>query len=170
MSMNKNELIENNMKLVHYVINKYYPTYSYNEDVIQEGMVGLCYAAEKYDESKSKFSTFANKCILNNIRTYFKRTAKHDNHLSLDYEVTTDLGTMTFGETIMGVEDVDLSNLKYYEFYESVDYGDRYILDNIAYSTTTEIGEALGISQQAVSQRLRRLRLKWRNNYETDKD
>ena len=40
MPMNKNELVEKNMKLVYYIINKHYPTYSYNEDVIQEGMVG----------------------------------------------------------------------------------------------------------------------------------
>lgn len=164
MPMNKNELIEKNMGLVYYIINKHYPTYKNNEDVIQEGMVGLCYAAENYDETKSKFSTFASMCIRNNIRNYFKKNSKHDNHFSLDYEITNEFGDgIPFGETLIGDEDVNLFDLYYSEFYEGVDYGDRYILDNIAHCTTSEIANALGISRPAVSQRLRKLRLKWRN-------
>lgn len=161
--MNKSKLIEANMKLVHYLINKYYSTYSNNEDVIQEGMVGLCYAAEHFDESRGKFSTYASKCILNNIRSYFRKNAKHNNVLSLDYEVNNDDGDIvSFSDLIVGEKDVDLSNLNFYKFYETIDFGDRYIVDNIATKSTSEIAKDLEISPQLVSKRLRKLRLKWR--------
>ena len=71
--MNKNELIEKNMNLVYFVISKYYPTFIHDEDIVQSGMLGLCKAADKWDESKSKFSTYAGRCIRNEINQEFIR-------------------------------------------------------------------------------------------------
>ena len=102
--MSKEKLIEDNMKLVYFIVHKYYPAFGKNEDVIQEGMVGLVKAADTWDESKSKFSTYACACILTEIRTYFKQQSKHQNVLSLDKVLPNskrEEGTCdTFGEKI----------------------------------------------------------------------
>jgi len=69
-------------------------------------MLGLCYAAEKWDKNKSAFSTFATFCIRNEIRQEFRRRAKHQGILSLDYEVDNEGERTTFGDFIPGDEDV----------------------------------------------------------------
>lgn len=95
------------MKLVYSFVSKQYPTYIHDEDIIQCGMVGLCKAAERWDESKSQFSTFAWMCIKNEILLEFRRRAKHQGVLSLDYEVDNgEGGTCSFGDIIAGDEDV----------------------------------------------------------------
>lgn len=103
----KQQLIEDNMNLVYHLISKEYPTYLHDEDIVQCGMLGLCKAAERWDEAKSKFSTFAAFCIRSEIQTEFRNRAKHQGVLSLDYEVDTGEGdTCTFGDCVVGEEDV----------------------------------------------------------------
>lgn len=102
----KQKLIEDNMNLVYALVSREYPTYLHDEDIIQTGMVGLCKAAGKWDESKAKFSDFAWYCIRYEIIKEFKRRARHQGILSLDYEVDTDGVKGTLGDTIVGDEDV----------------------------------------------------------------
>ena len=105
--MTKQQLIEDNMNLVYALVSREYPTYIHDEDIIQTGMLGLCQAAEKWDESKAKFSDFAWYCIRHEICKEFKRRAKHQGVLSLDYETTNADGErVTFGDFIVGDEDV----------------------------------------------------------------
>jgi len=72
------ELIEKNMKLVHYVINTYFTLNNGNseleyDDLFQVGCIGLMKAAEKYDKEKGyKFNTFADRVIKNNIIDYLR--------------------------------------------------------------------------------------------------
>ena len=99
---------EDNMPLVYYLIRKHYPTFIGNEDVIQEGMLGLCQAAETYDTSRSNFSTYAGRCILNQINYWFRRNEKHNKHLSLDYTTKNEEGeAVSFLDATVGSEDVD---------------------------------------------------------------
>ena len=74
-------------------------------------MLGLCKAAEKWDESKSQFSTFAWGCIKNEILMEFRKRAKHQGILSLDYEVDTKDGKARFAEIIPGDKDVDYADI-----------------------------------------------------------
>lgn len=160
--MTKQKLIENNMKLVYKLISKEYPTYLRDEDIIQCGMLGLCKAAEKYDESKAKFSTYAYFVIRSEIQMELRRRAKHQGILSLDYETTNDLGEKcTFGDIIIGDQDVpyvdlgiDVNRLKVRErrVYELVQSGMNY----------ADIGRELGISRQAVWSIIRRLKARVR--------
>jgi RNA polymerase sigma factor (sigma-70 family) len=72
-------------------------------------MLGLCKAAEKWDESKSKFSTFATICIRRAIQDEFRKRAKHQGILSLEYEIKTGdapCDIVTLADFIVGDEDV----------------------------------------------------------------
>lgn len=105
--LTKQQLIEDNMMLVYDLVHREYPTYIHDEDIIQCGMLGLCKAAEKWDETKSKFSTFAIICIRSEIQMEFRKRAKHQGILSLDYEVDNgEGGTCAFGDYLVGEEDV----------------------------------------------------------------
>lgn len=80
---NKQDFIEENINLVYVVIREYYPNFISDEDIIQCGMVGLCKAASKW-KKKGKFSSFAKKCILNEVRDELKDRVKRKVEISLD--------------------------------------------------------------------------------------
>lgn len=158
--MTKQQLIEDNMNLVYHLIHREYPTYIGDEDIIQTGMLGLCKAAEKWDESKSKFSTFAIICIRSEIQTEFRKRAKHQGILSLDYEIKngdTTCDFVTLGDLIVGDEDVpyfdigiDLSKLNEKE---------RQIAELLPTGMTqVDIARKLGVSKQYVNRTIRKIR------------
>lgn len=81
----QNELIESNIPLVYYCIKKYFPNYMFDEDIASCGKLGLVKASRTFDVSKNiKFSTYAIKCITNEIKMYFRSENKHNNEVSLD--------------------------------------------------------------------------------------
>lgn len=67
----KMHYVLDNMKLVHYCAHKMHPSYDEYEDYVQEGMVGLCLAATRFDETKGfKFVTFASSYIYGLMKRY----------------------------------------------------------------------------------------------------
>jgi RNA polymerase sigma factor (sigma-70 family) len=84
-------LVEANMRLVPAIIRKYfYFSETDMDDAIQIGCIGLCKAAEKYNQDSGfKFSTFAASCIVNEIKYELrkKKAAKRDGiTVSLDMD------------------------------------------------------------------------------------
>ena len=73
------ELVTKNLKLVPYLFHRLKRTAlteRYSEDIIAEGYIGLIKAAQTYDPMKSKFSTYASRCIVNAMRMFIRRTNK----------------------------------------------------------------------------------------------
>lgn len=59
------KLIVDNYQLVHGFVHKYGQSFGHEYDEsVQIASLGLCYAALKYDETKSKFSTYAYQCMM----------------------------------------------------------------------------------------------------------
>lgn len=79
----KKQFIEDNVNLVYYLVRRYYPAFSRDDDIIQCGMVGLCKAAEKWNGS-SKFSYYAKKWILGEINQELRSRNKHKVEISLE--------------------------------------------------------------------------------------
>lgn len=79
-------LVENNLSIVHWVIVKHIHVnhtifgLSY-EDLYQEGCIWLCKAAATYDTSRSQFSTYARKVILNGLISYCRHICNKEKHL-----------------------------------------------------------------------------------------
>lgn len=158
--MRNQNLINNNMSLVYYVIHKYYPTFINDEDIVQSGMVGLCKAANTWDEEKSTFSTYAIKCIMNEIRHEFRDRKKHKGVLSLDYEYDNDSDEeITLKDMLVGTSDVDFVDTQF--IYEQLAPTEREILEYKKWGMTTEeIANQLGCSHQNVSKHIRRIKSK----------
>lgn len=152
----RQQLIEDNMNLVYSLVSKEYPTYLYDDDIIQCGMLGLCKAAEKWDESKSGFSTFAWRCIRNEIVSEFRRRAKHQGVLSLDYETSDDEGgRTTFGDCVVGEEDVTYVDID----IESLSDRERQVLNLCATGLNqSDVATKLGVSKQYVWKVMRKIR------------
>ena len=160
----RDKLIEDNMMLVYYIIRKYYPTFINDEDIVQCGMVGLCQAAEYYDEKQGKFSTLASKLILNNVSNEIRSRMKHANVKSLDYQIRTKDGHCTVADTIVGDEDVDYFDLDF--FNDTLTEREKKIVDlRLDGYTQQEIGHDIHVSQETVSGTLKKLKRRWRRMY-----
>ena len=151
------KLVEDNLKVVYAVISNDYPTFVGDEDIIQAGMLGLCEAAERWDESKSAFSTFAWRCIRNSICTEFRHRKPYATVVSLESPIGEDL---TVGDTIAGDTDINYIDDS---FMNSLEDSERRIFDmfNEGYETI-DIATVMGYPLQKVQKILRIARLKWR--------
>lgn len=102
------QLVEENIKLVSHMINRYFRSYlksqSY-DDIFQEGCIGLLQAAKRFNPDLGfKFSTYASNTIYGTLRNYFRD--KHYNDMQ-----------MTRSDRGLYRQYVDLSN-KGYSFDE----------------------------------------------------
>ena len=160
--MNRQQLIEDNMNLVHFLINKYYPNSVGDEDLIQSGMVGLCIAAETWDEGRSAFSTYASSCILHEFYKEFRRRCRLNDVWSLNYPIRNEEGdTVDSGDLVVGEEGIDFVDVE--SFYDQLSPTEKKIVyyKQLGF-TTKEVAERLGCSVSNVTQYLRKLRYVWR--------
>ena len=77
-------LIRHNLRLVVHVAKKYYDQHSDQEDLISIGTIGLMKAVDTFDSTrKARFSTYASRCIENELRMHFRRERKSGTTVSL---------------------------------------------------------------------------------------
>lgn len=161
--MTKQELIENNMNLVYFVIHKYYPTFSNDEDLKQVGMLGLCKAADIWDSKLSKFSTYAVTCIINEIRNEFRN--RNHNVPSVSLETQLFEGDSDYNlHNLLPIEDVDFDTDVEISCFKKILTKDE--LDVVELMgegmKQIEVAKELGITRGDVKERVRRIRRKWR--------
>ena len=89
-----NKLSRENYKLVYYFSKNYIKKHKLNKeqcnDLIQEGFIGLLFAARKYDENNyanAKFSTYSGLWIKGYMTKYIKQMYTN-NHMPLNEEIT----------------------------------------------------------------------------------
>ena len=87
----RNKLIEHNLRLVAYIVNKHYGDARDTEDLISIGTIGLIRAAETFDPSKEiSFSTYASTCIQNQIKMYFRKNKHSFTDVYMNDPIDTD--------------------------------------------------------------------------------
>ena len=90
-SQAKNILIEHNLRLVAHVVKKYQGTGEDTDDLISIGTIGLIKAVTTFDPQKaSRLSTYAARCIENELLMYFRAKKKHSKEVSLYEPIGTD--------------------------------------------------------------------------------
>ena len=162
-------LVEDNLGLVKFMVRKYYPDFiADDDDVIQSGNIGLFKAAKTWDETKGKFSTYASKCIKNEVHTYLRDNVFNEPPIySLDFPLSELPGfsdaTMTFGDTIE-----DRKSESYFEdlyeddFISRLKENERRMVEyRRAGYLQSEISEMMGINQSHVSRTLRSIKRQW---------
>lgn len=167
----RNKLIEHNLRLVAYIVNKHYSESRDIEDLISIGTIGLIRAAETFDPAKDiSFSTYASTCIQNQIKMYFRKNKHRVNEVYINDPIDTDKNgnelTMAdiFSDNTSVDDEVDLKiNMqKLYKYVNEVlDDRERDIIikryglsvDHKASRPLTqrEVADKLGISRSYVS-------------------
>ena len=84
------KLVKHNMRLVAHVAQKYKLKFEQNE-LISVGSIGLLKAIKTYRDSKgSSFSTYATRCIENEILMMIRANKKYANQVYLDDAIMSD--------------------------------------------------------------------------------
>lgn len=85
------KLISHNLRLVAHISRKYKNSNIENEDLISIGTIGLMKAIKTFDYSKgNNFSTYASRCIENEILMNFRSNKKNAQAVFLDDIISTD--------------------------------------------------------------------------------
>ncbi|CDF02278.1 MAG: sigma-70 family RNA polymerase sigma factor [Ruminococcus sp.] len=136
-----------------------------SEDLAQEGLLGLMSAISAFDPEKNiKFSTFANVCITNRMKTLISKGKKADSPVD-NIEELTDQQDSLLSET---PESIYLFKEYYSDLFEKIDsvltemeskIFKMYIHD-VPYK---DIALKLGISEKSVDNAIQRARRKIKN-------
>ena len=87
----RNVLIERNLRLGAHIVKKYYALPGDQEDLVSIGTIGLMKAVDTFDATrKARFSTYASRCIENEIRMQFRRERKSGQTVSLQEALEAD--------------------------------------------------------------------------------
>lgn len=87
----RNLLIERNLRLVVHIVKKYYASSVDQEDLISIGTIGLIKGINNFNPVKNtKLSTYAARCIENEILMHFRAAKKNANEISLSEPIDTD--------------------------------------------------------------------------------
>lgn len=163
----RNKLIEHNLRLVAHIVKKFDKTGEDADDLISIGTIGLIKGIDSYKLSKNvRITTYAAKCIENEILMYFRKNKRNNNNVSLndcigydkDGEEITFIDVLKENDTDMN-ELVHLKNnitllkeyLKVLSEREKEIIKMRYGLMNSKEYTQKEIAEYLKISRSYVS-------------------
>ena len=87
----RNKLIEHNLRLVAHIVKKYENSTYDPDDLISIGTIGLVKAIDSYKLNKKvKLTTYAARCIENEILMHLRSNNKHLNNVSLNDSVGFD--------------------------------------------------------------------------------
>ena len=164
----KDILIEHNLRLVAHIAKKYAKNEQDMEEYISIGTIGLIKAINSFKDNKGfKISTYASKCIDNEILMNIRSTKKQNAEISLNTVIGTDKdgNDMELAETIDEgsksaidtiynkalVKQVITYILEELPEREKYIMCSRYGIDGKKYKTQQEIADELGISRSYVS-------------------
>lgn len=160
MTDEQKKLVEDNHSLIYLVINNMGVSIEENYDI---AAIALCNAAIRYNPKEYAFSTYACKCIKNEIMKDFvagkrQKRALYDNLISYDaplcssYDDGEEINLLEQIKSKVSVEDEVLSKIMYSEVVEQLGKADNRILRFFEKGLKQkEIAEILGVTQQRVS-------------------
>ncbi|MBE6880878.1 MAG: sigma-70 family RNA polymerase sigma factor [Ruminococcaceae bacterium] len=185
----RDKLIQHNMRLVAFIVRRHYPDYRDQEDLISIGIIGLIRAAETFDYERSiNFSTYAGKCINNQIRMHFRKI-KHQQtevYMNEPMDCDKDGNEVTMADMFPDdtcVEDEAFLNINIKKLYKYIDeelnerekeiLTKRYGLSGTGYKvqhiyTQQEVAEELNISRSYVSRIEKKALLKLKARFDEE--
>jgi RNA polymerase sporulation-specific sigma factor len=178
----RNILVEHNLRLVAHIIKKYYQNDSSQDDLVSIGTIGLIKAINTFDINKNiKLSSYASRCIENEILMHFRNNRKSSQDVSLNVIIDTDkdgnpLTLMDIIASDMDVaEDVDTKiHLAVMNDYinetlsprEKEIIINRYGIGGVKVQTQRELAKKLNISRSYISRIVKKALGKLKKRYE----
>ena len=178
----RNRLTEHNLRLVAHIVKKYYGTGADPDDLVSIGTIGLIKAINTFNYEKNiKLSSYASRCIENEILMYFRSAKKNSLDISMNEEIDrdTDGNALTLSDVLAAEDtiaeelDLKIKTEKLPQYIkecltprEALIIRLRYGLDGIRPLTQREAAAKLKISRSYVSRIEKKALLKLRRRYE----
>ncbi len=184
-------LINHNLRLVAHIVKKYSNSLE-ADDLISVGTIGLIKAVDSYDESKGVLlSTYASRCIENEILMLIRANKKHKDIISLNSMLSpkTDSDEMELSNLIPAeteedvfhqveigclMQDIERTMQKYLSPMEQEILKYRYGICGYEVKTQKEVAEIFNISRSYISRIeskiIKILQSKLTNNNENDNE
>ena len=160
----RNKLIEHNLRLVAYIVKKHYSESKEQDDLVSIGTIGLIRAVETFNPDKQiTFSTYATKCVDNQIKMYFRKIKHQQTEVYLDAPIDEDKegNQLTIADIFKDVacvaDEVDLriDLQKLYRYInESLDEREKLILCKRYGLNSTGGPQSRALTQREVAQTL----------------
>ena len=163
----RNILVEHNLRLVAHIIKKYYSTQNDQDDLVSIGTIGLIKAINTFDINKNiKLSSYASRCIENEILMHFRNIRKTSQDISLNEAIDTDkdgnplslMDVLSVDDNILDSIDNKLNKSKLFDYINSeLDNREkqviilRYGLNGKKPMPQREIAKILGVSRSYIS-------------------
>lgn len=164
----RNILIEHNLRLVAHIAKKYDSGRTNNEDLISIGTIGLIKAIDTFNSDKqNKLTTYAARCIENEILMHLRAIKKTYNDVSLNEAIGFDKdgNEISLMDVVDAKSDVDVVEVLYHQeqlaklskFMGQLDEKEReimelrYGLNNHQALTQRQIAKEKNISRSYVS-------------------
>lgn len=163
----RNILIERNLRLVAHIVKKFESKNVDTDDLISIGTIGLIKGIDTFSNAKAtRITTYAAKCIENEILMHFRANKKHVNNVSLNDFIGFDKdGNEISLQEIIKDEDLDIATKihnktnisKLFEYLDILNSREkeiiclRYGLYNYDETTQKDIAKKLHISRSYVS-------------------
>lgn len=109
MESTNDEFIVKNMPLVGYAIKKYIKIFP-NEDAddyCQIGYIGLIKAQRTFNVERSSWSSYAIRCIVNEILMYKRKNRKYNNQIYLDDSIKDTDEKLTYVDAMSDLDMID---------------------------------------------------------------
>ena len=163
----RSKLIEHNLRLVAHIVKKFESIGTDTDDLISIGTIGLIKGIDTYKKNpKVKITTYAARCIQNEILMYYRSNKKNQNTVSLNDSIGYDKE----GNEINLVDVIEDNNIDYASYIDMKDNIDnlkkylnilnnrekeiivkRYGLNKNKEQTQKEIAKEMHISRSYVS-------------------
>lgn len=163
----RDKLIEHNLRLVAHIVKKYDNNKDYIDDLISIGTIGLIKGIDSYYPNKGiKLTTYAARCIENEILMYYRGNKKNSKNISLNESIGFDKegNEITFLDILKtpkpdyAMDIHEKENIKLMkEYFKSLSKREkeilikRYGLNNNDEVTQKEIAKEFNISRSYVS-------------------
>ncbi len=162
----RDRLIRHNLRLVSHIAKKYYAGASQEQDdLVSIGTIGLIKAVDSFDAARaSRFSTYAARCVENEILMNFRANRKNQNNVSINEPIEQGDDGLTYMDVVSDprrmdedVEDREEADRMYALVQRILDGRDRQII-LLRYGfggqppmTQQQVAQLLGISRSYVS-------------------
>jgi RNA polymerase sporulation-specific sigma factor len=162
----RDTLISHNLRLVAHIIKKYGSANTDQEDLISIGTIGLIKAVNTFDQSKGiRLSSYAARCIENEILMYFRSTKKSAQNISMNEPIDSDkdgsaltlMDVLATDDNILDDIDRKIKCEQLYKYLKKLSVREqkilllRYGLNGREPQTQREVAQKLGISRSYVS-------------------
>lgn len=152
-----------NIPFVRYILKKYFPAVASDEDAFQEGLIGLWKACLQFDVDKAQLSTYAARCISNEVLMMLRRRAKEKPTLSIEGIIPNTGESLTLSDIL---EDpnatIEPGVFHLQEFIKNLNERDTKVVRlRLQGLTEREASEYMGVSQSYYSRLLKSIKTRY---------